>query len=660
MRNDLVRQVVAALALTLVSFGNPRLLDESGATIAFPDKGLLAAALIATRSSRNISRPELAAFLWGEDAGNPLANLRKLLSRVNARQQEIGATILELRGDEVSLSTHNIDCDFLLLKDLSADHPSEIVRTSLAAMTGGFFSGIAISSDKAELWVAAQQEQALLRFAQALEACAGRNDPPGDQVVQKQAAYRLLEFDPYNEIAYRTLINAFAAEGSFAQAKTMFDRYSTRLQKDLGAPPDGGMLAIRDQVARQAIQRLPAVPADELPSISAISPRTGLPRLMLMPPASGHAQVADLLATSLLEDVTISLCRAKSVALVAPHTARRIAAMEENRRQEAYRNWNVSFVLETRFASSTGGDALFVSLVSVSEDAILWAERLPIDPASLGSTYNTMVRRVAAVALARIERREFARIDRTTTPNAYQNFLIGKHHVRNMELPDIRRARRAFRETLRDMPDFSPALGGLSRTAHLEWLITARGDTELLELAERYAKDAISADADDSDGFHQLGVARLYRGAFDESSELFEIAERNAPSHADLIADHADTLVHASRLEEALAKIELAFELNPFAPDYYWWTTAGANYSLGRYDVAIDNLTHVADQTNVLRVNAACWAMLGDSRKARAYMRRTMENFPDFEIDTWLSVIPIRDSTQREHYREGLRRAGFK
>lgn len=648
------------MALTLVSFGNPRLLDESGVAVAFPEKGLLAAAYIATRPGRTISRSELAAFLWSEETGNPLVNLRKLLSRVKARQQEIGIVVLDIRDQDVRVPASSVDFDFLLLRSLADDRALDIVKTSLASMTGGFFAGTASASDKADLWIAAQQEHALLRFAQALETCARHRELLANDSMQKQAAYRLLEFDPYNEIAYRTLINTFAGEGNFAQAKAMFDRYSARLQQDLNARPDSGMLDIRDQAARQALQRLPAVPAFELPPTTGTTPRTGLPRLMLMPPPLTNMPVTTLLTNSLLEDVTISLCRARSVVLVAPHTARRIATMEEQARQDAYRSWDVAYVLETSLASGNGGEALFASLVSVREDATLWAERLPIDPASLGATYNTMVRRIAAVALAQIERREFALINRDTTPTAYQNFLIGKHHVRNMELPDIRRARKAFRETLKEMPDFSPALGGLSRTAHLEWLITARGDAELLKLSETHAKAAIAADGDDSEGFHQLGVARLYNGAFDESIELFQIAERNAPSHADLIADHADTLVHATQLEEALAKINLAFELNPFAPDYYWWTTAGANYSLGRYEAAIENLTHVVDQTNVLRFNAACWAMLGDNRKARAYMRRTLETFPDFEIDKWLSLIPFRDPAQREHYREGLRKAGFK
>ncbi|MBX9454998.1 MAG: SARP family transcriptional regulator [Rhizobium sp.] len=647
------------MALTLVSFGSPRLLDRSGIAIAFPAKGLLAAAYIASRPGRSATRAELAAFLWGDDALNPLVNLRQLLARVKTRQQEIGAHLLTASDREIMVPADAVACDFLCLADLPVERPRDIVEMSLAHLSGGFFAG-GIASDRAELWIAAQQELLLSRFAAALQDIAHESDAGGRDALLKPAAYRLLEFDPYSEVAYRTLIEAFAAEGNVAQAKAIYDRYSNRLQKDLDAKPDSSMLAIRDHINVLAMARLPAAPAANV-SVAPPGPgKTMLPRLMLMPPTQDTASATGLLASSLLEDVTISLCRAKSILLVAPHTARRIAAMEDAGRQEAYRTCSVSYLLETRLARAAGGDALFVSLVNIPEDTILWAERLPIEPEGLGAAFNLMVRRLSAAALSLIERHELSRIDRTTTPSAYQNYLIGKHHVRYLELPSIRRARRAFRATLKEMPDFAPALGGLSRTEHFEWLLTARGDTELLRKSEEHAQAAIDADAHDPTGFHQLGVARLYRGAFDESLELLEAAERNAPSHSDLIADHADTLVHASRPEEALAKIALALELNPLAPDNYWWTSAGANYSLQRYETAIESLSRVADQTNVLRIHAACWAMLGDRRKARACMRRAMEIFPDFKIDKWLELIPIRDPAERDHYREGLRLAGFK
>lgn len=651
---------MAALALTLVSFGNPRLLDENGAPLAFPEKGLLAFAYIANRANPTIGRAELAAFLYGDDARDPLVNLRKLLSRIKLRQQEIGAELFRTSDHDVGILPDGVDCDFLRLGGLGEDAPGALVHASLACLSGAFFAGSTIASEKAELWIAAQQETQLARFTRALDTLSRRTAAPADASLLKTAAYRLLEFDPYSEVAYRILIDALVAEGSKMQASAMFDRYRARLRKDLGTEPEPGMMALKASISQRTARLPSAMPNAESILPEDVSRKLALPRLMLMPPRADSARGGSVLAASLLEDVTIGLCRAKTVHLVASHTARRISAMDEAARVLAYRDYDVSYVLETRLATSSGGDGLFVSLIDVAGDTTIWAERLAIDPASLVGAYNIMVRRIAAVTLSQIERSEFTRVDRTTTPNAYQNFLIGKHHVRNMELPDIRRARRAFRETLKDMPDFSPALGGLARTAHLEWLITARGDADLLKLSETHANAAIAADSDDSEGFHQLGVARLYRGAFDESIELLEIAERNAPSHADLIADHADTLVHAGRVEEALGKIELAFDLNPFAPDYYWWSKAGANYSLGRYADAIDNLTHVVDQTNVLRFNAACWAMLGETRKARAYMRRTLETFPDFEIERWLSLIPFRDPAQRERYREGLRRAGFR
>ncbi|RYE51201.1 MAG: hypothetical protein EOP18_12460, partial [Rhizobiaceae bacterium] len=355
---------------------NPRLLDENSDVISFPGKGLLAAGYIASRPTRSVTRTELAAFLWGEDASNPLVALRQLLARVKVRQQEIGKTVLEISETEVAVPRDAVDCDFLLLNTLSTNHPLKIVELSLASITGGFFAGIGISSDRAELWLAAQQEQALSRFAAAIEALSVPGDHQGHLSLARQAAYRLLEFDPYNEIAYRTLIDALTTEGNFALANAMFERYRTRLQKDLDAAPDGGMLERRDQIARQALKRLPAVPIGGAPLQPAVRSKTALPRLMLMPPSQGEAGEIGILAGSLVEDVTINLCRAKSTLLVAPHTARRIAAMNDVARHDAFGSYGVSYVLETQLGSTaTGADALFVSLVDIAEDRVVWADR---------------------------------------------------------------------------------------------------------------------------------------------------------------------------------------------------------------------------------------------------------------------------------------------
>jgi hypothetical protein len=65
------------------------------------------------------------------------------------------------------------------------------------------------------------------------------------------------------------------------------------------------------------------------------------------------------------------------------------------------------------------------------------------------------------------------------------------------------------------------------------------------------------------------------------------------------------------------------------------------------------------DRAPADRLSAACWAMLGDTKNARIYMRKVRETNPDFDVDKWLSVVPFKEQWQKEQYREALRRAGF-
>lgn len=68
-------------------------------------------------------------------------------------------------------------------------------------------------------------------------------------------------------------------------------------------------------------------------------------------------------------------------------------------------------------------------------------------------------------------------------------------------------------------------------------------------------------------------------------------------------------------------------------------------------------MTHDKSLTN--RLSAACWAMLGDIRKARSFVRKARQSNPDFDVDKWLSVIAMKEQWQKDLYREGLRKAGF-
>lgn len=137
------------------------------------------------------------------------------------------------------------------------------------------------------------------------------------------------------------------------------------------------------------------------------------------------------------------------------------------------------------------------------------------------------------------------------------------------------------------------------------------------------------------------------------------MSETLSPHYADIIADHADTLVHFSRPDLALQKIERAIQLNPMSPDSYLWTAAGASYCLGNFLGALSYIDEMEDSDLADRLSAASWAMLDNDEKAKFFVHRAREANPQFDVDKWLAVVPLKEQWQKDIYREGLKKAGF-
>ena len=649
----------------LYTFGNMRLTGRDGQTIPFPEKGLLALVYLRSRGLTQISRAELARLLWGEHSdADILRNLRQLILRVRARERELDTTFFHIGDNAIALDPGNLSFDLDDLDQVRAAAPAARLRALVTHVRGAFLADVNFASEQAQFWAEGERTRYLSLLAADVQTLATCRDAKTLAELVQEAAFRLLELDAYNDVAYEALMRVFARQGQPAQAKAVFAQYKERLWHDLGISPPQHTLDLTR--ALEIAEPVPQ-PRQDTGNFAAVREPTALaaepirlPRVALLPPVDATPDDhTGVLAAALLEDVTIGLCRVRTIRTVAPRTARQIAAREA-KTGDLLHERQIGYAIETRFSARAGKVSLWVELVDVPHENLLWAERFDLTPARLPRSYNDMVRLTVGTIAGRIEADQLARIDETQPPSAYQHYLLALRHLRRVDLPDVRRARKAFRAALRDAPEFSGALAGLARTEQLEWLLTARGDAELLESAETHALQAILMDGDDAGGYRALGVTKLFQGAFDESIDAFKGAEISAPWYADLLADYADTLVHASEPGLALDKINLAIELNPYCPDIYWWTAAGANYFQGRYQAALSCINNMDDKNAAVRLEAACWGMLGDKAHAHALMRRTMSIFPDFEIDKWLAIMPVKESWQKDQYREGLRKAGFK
>jgi len=614
--------------LHLQTFGDLRLTETNGDPVRYPIKGLLMMAHIYAGASHELSRHELAQFLWSDvEPEQARLNLRKLLSRIRETDGGRAEIPFDFTATTVRLNTQALSSDLDIFR---ADGPPLERLKAISELTQhGFIGNIKPATKPIDAWIRAQRSAQELQLRQALLDALPDAKQPGDARIISSAALQVLERDP-NDEQVRALLHRLSGGSSFGD----------RLPSKTGPAK---VEVKRSEASGQAL-----VDPERVPAASAI-----LPRLVLLPPTSKHIDAGLALANALIEDVTIELCALRNISIVAPHTAGQIR--RDSEKAAVVARHSIAYLLDTRLSE----EGLFAQLVYFPTDEIIWADRFAMTPGILPRQRRLIAQQLTVSVASELAENEEERLRFEANPEAYHSYLVGSSLMSRLTLPHIRRARKAFKQSLSHRPDFSPSFTGLARTFTSEWLVTAQGNDELLHMAEQNALRAIERDPASAAGHRELGVTKLYLGDVDASVEALHLAEELSPHFADVIYSHADTLVHASRPGDALTKIRKAISLNPIAPDAYLWCAAGASFFLEQYEQAIAYVEAMKDKAPAHRIAAASCAMIGDRKRALLHRQRAESINPVFDVEKWLAIVPFKEHWQKELYREGLLKAGF-
>ncbi|NKL09857.1 peptide antibiotic resistance protein [Rhizobium leguminosarum] len=614
--------------LHLQTFGDLRLIETNGDPVRYPIKGLLMMAHLYAGASHELSRYELAQFLWN-DVESELArlNLRKLLSRIRETDGGRAEMPFDFTATTVRLNTQAVSSDLDIFR--VGGSPLERLNAIAELTQRGFIGNIKPATKLIDAWIRAQRDAQALLLRQALLDALPDAQKPGAVRSISGAALQILERDP-NDEQVRALLQRLSGGSSLSE----------RL-------PNGDSHA-RVQVKRSEAGGETTADIERVSQAPLI-----LPRLVLLPPTSKHADAGLALANALIEDVTIELCALRNISIVAPHTAGQIR--RDSEKAAVVARHSIAYLLDTRLSE----EGLFAQLVYFPTDEIIWANRFTMTPDILPRQRRLIAQQLTMSVARELAENEEERLRFEANPEAYHAYLVGSSLMSKLTLPHIRQARKAFKQSLSHKADFSPSFTGLARTFTSEWLVTAQGNNELLHLAEQNALRAIERDPASAAGHRELGVTKLYLGDVDASVAALDLAEQLSPHFADVIYSHADTLVHASRPGDALAKIRRAISLNPIAPDAYLWCAAGASFFLEQYEEAIAYVEAMKDKAPAHRLAAASCAMIGDRKRALFHRQRAESINPVFDVEKWLAIVPIKEQWQKELYREGLLRAGF-
>ncbi|EJN02135.1 BTAD domain-containing putative transcriptional regulator [Phyllobacterium sp. YR531] len=641
--------------------------------------------LLLENANHSVSRGKLSQILWSDtDQSHASMNLRQSLARIRKFQDQYGLSLIQGDATYVYLNLSQVKAELLridLLEYIELERKGDI--ESLMRMTE-LYTGDLLAQNEPQAsdfdeWLDVKRVKLRDDLTTMLLRMIDR--PVGVSIDEKrQCARKLVEIDPYQEVGYRALMQTASQLGLIAKVERTFRECAKKLRDDLDVDPEEETIELYQQLlpklspatTRGLIITQPALPITtrmEIQTPYAMraasqieqNRQVGLPRIMVLYLPHNASDPMEQLAASLVDDITIGLCRLRTLSVVAPYTSRRIVTDAPVDGFDGLKEqFGVHYAVDSKIVRRDGFCFLSVKLIDTETQEIVWAEKQKFDYVLPEQQYRQLSIRIILSVVSVIEKSELDRYNKLEQdPNAYYWYLMGKREIDKFDLPKLRQARQSFKNALTASPDFVPALSGIARTMQKEWLMLSRSEKGILLEGEQIAKRAAPADPDDERPLRELGTISMYLGKFEDSLQYFDQGESINPQHADLLADYSDALTHYGWLDQALEKIQQAIAHNPLAPDYYYWVGGGALHNLERHSEAVDLLEQMQNPRAAARLLAACYAMKGEKEKACEYKKQAMEDNPTFRIDDWIKGLGVRLPEQRQRYENSLREAGF-
>jgi tetratricopeptide (TPR) repeat protein len=232
-------------------------------------------------------------------------------------------------------------------------------------------------------------------------------------------------------------------------------------------------------------------------------------------------------------------------------------------------------------------------------------------------------------------------------------------------------AREYFRNAIALDPQYARARANIAWTIVCDVFLESPA-TATLDEALREIETAL--DVDDGDAWsHGVFAQLLFLRNEDDKAEIhFSRALALNPNDADVAAVFANILVYWGRWREALTWIGAAKRLNPFPPNLYHWYHALALYSGREYEQAVKALMEARSLDRWSHgLLAACYAQMGRLGEARseagAFVRERSRELNENGDALPANTLDLararagryRDPADREHFLDGLRKAGL-
>jgi adenylate cyclase len=295
-------------------------------------------------------------------------------------------------------------------------------------------------------------------------------------------------------------------------------------------------------------------------------------------------------------------------------------------------------------------------LIDAIEGRHLWAERFDRSLDDVFAVQDEVVGEIVHALSGRLPSAHTPPRRRTTNLQAYDLFM----RRRWVSPEDNRASRQLLRKVIELDPSYAEAHAWLAMTHHVAWVYCLESMEENRALARVSARRAVSLDPDNGDAHIVHGLLRAYDGELAEGAAEMELGLRINPNHAAGWTLLTDLRIQEGRAAEGIDCVLNSFRLDPHPLGDYYWGLGFAQYAAGRYQDAVEALSHdSARGLGVRRILAASLAQLGRMTEAREEARKFLLEFPQFSAEEWGRSQPFRNASDRRHFIDGYVKAGL-
>jgi DNA-binding SARP family transcriptional activator len=189
----------------------------------------------------------LVADLWPESGS---AEARHLLREsLYLLRSALGEDSVLSTGDDLRLNPKRVTCD---LWEFEAALARDDLEAAVGVYRGSFFSGFHLSgAEEFERWADGERSRLARRYGQALEQLGERAMAAGDSMRAVEWWARLAGEDPYNSRITLRYMQALEAAGDRAGALRHAKAHAELLRTDLGAAPEGEVVALAERLRQE-------------------------------------------------------------------------------------------------------------------------------------------------------------------------------------------------------------------------------------------------------------------------------------------------------------------------------------------------------------------------------------------------------------------------